>query len=272
MKLALRETIIAGNLIFNKITTNRRKNDKIKTRAKKSNPTPMSVEKMNQHYAEKKFNILLHHNFKAGDLYVTLTYRNNPGKDFANKKITSFIKKLKRRYKKAAAELKWVHVTEYENCNNLHHHFVLSYIDPAIIYDCWKEGFIKIALLDESGDWRKLGNYLIKETSRTFRNPDAFSKQRYSKSRNVVMPEVRVEEVSTEQLFVAKATKGYYIDQDSIIKGINPDTEKPYMEFIQVALDTPCKKYCRGKRKKYKREHIKSIITERQLSLVEFAR
>ena len=80
-------------------------------------------------------------------------------------------------------------------------------------------------------------------------------------------PDVRVEEVSIRQLFEAKATKGYYIDHESIWQGINPDTDRPYLEFVQVSLDSnPYKKYRRGRKRKYKKERIRTRV-EKQMSL-----
>ncbi|MGE9896622.1 rolling circle replication-associated protein [Anaerovoracaceae bacterium SGI.195] len=264
MGYAFRETILAGQLIFNKITTKGRTQKKGKRKEKK-NPTLEQVQKMNQYYSEKELSIRLHHNFKPGDLHLTLTYSGEePSKEKAKKEMKNFLERLKRLYKKHNQELKWILATEYEN-KRIHHHMVISYIDPKLLSKAWGNGIVRPSILDETGDWRKLAKYLIKETSKTFRKETAFSKRRWSCSRNVVTPNARVEEVSAEQLFNPKATKGYYVDQDSIWKGINPDTERPFMEYVQIAIDSPCKKYCRGKKRKFKKDKVK--YTEKQISL-----
>lgn len=265
MGYAIRETVLAGQLIFNKITTRGRNKRKGK-RKEKNNPTADQVQKMNQRYSEKELNIKLHHNFKAGDIHLTLTYAGEePSQEKARNEMKKFIDRLKRLYKKHDTEFKWILATEYEN-KRIHHHMVVSYIDPKLLNKAWKNGIVRPSFLEESGDWRKLASYLIKETSKTFRKENAFSKRRWTCSRNVVSPNAHTEEVSAEQLFEPKATKGYYIDKESIWQGINPDTERPFMEYIQIALDSPCKKYCRGKRRKYKKDRIKTK-GETQLSL-----
>ena len=140
-------------------------------------------------------------------------------------------------------------------------------MDPAKIAEIWEHGYIHTSHLDKTGDWRALADYLIKETSKTFRKADTFSKRRYKTSRSVVSPDIRVEEVSIRQIFEAKATKGYYIDQESIWQGINPDTDRPYLEFVQVSLDSnPYKKYKRGRKRKYKKDRIRTRV-EKQMSL-----
>lgn len=234
--------------------------------AEKKNPTKENVEKINYKLALKDLNIKLHHNFKSGDLHVSLTYSGEePSKEEVKKRLDNFKRKLRTLYKKEAVHLKWIEVTEYEN-KRIHHHFILSYIEPSKIAEIWEHGYIHTSHLDKTGDWRALADYLIKETSKSFRKEQAFSKRRYKTSRSVVAPDIRVEEVSMTQLFEPKPTKGYYIDKDSVWQGINPDTDKPYMEFVQINLDSnPYKKYKRGKKKKYKKERIK--LTSQQIML-----
>lgn len=262
---AIRETVQAGKLLFTKITT-RRKRD-FQKRAERKNPTTDSVAKINYKMAVKDLNIKLHHNFKPGDLHVSLTYAGDePSKEEARKNLDNFKRRLRTLYKKQGVYLKWIEVTEYEN-RRIHHHFILSYVDPAKIAEIWEHGYIHTSHLDKTGDWRALADYLIKETSKTFRKADTFSKRRYKTSRSVASPDVRVEEVSIRQIFEAKATKGYYIDQESIWQGINPDTDRPYLEFVQVSLDSnPYKKYKRGRKRKYKKERIRTRV-ETQMSL-----
>ncbi len=264
MGLAIKETIVAGNLIFNKVTT-KKKNRLKGGRKKKFQPTSISVEKLNQYYSEKDLNIKLHHNFKPGDLHIVFTYSGKePTKEEAKKKLKKLKRDLAKLYKKHGQVLKWIEATEYEN-KRIHHHMVISYIEPSLIQEIWQSGYIRSSYLDHTGDWRKLSSYIIKETSKTFRLDEGFSKKRFRCSRTIANPNVKIEEVSTLQLIEPRATRGYYIDKNSIFQGVNPETNKPYVEFIQISLAQPLAAYRKGRKRKYKKEHVKNI--EAQLNI-----
>lgn len=266
MKAAIKETIQAGILLYTRIKTNGKK-EKGK-RAKKQKPSSAEVMRRNDEYARRDFSIKLHHNFGPGDLHVVFTYADDaPSQEQAKKNLTKLKRDLSKLYKKLGVELKWMEVTEYEN-KRIHHHFVLSAIPVEELTKIWPHGFVRPAWLDDTRRYEKLADYLLKETQKTFRNPDAFSKRRYHCSRTVKAPDVRVEEVSANQLFEPKPNKGYYIDADTIHKGINPVTDRPYIEFVQVALDEP-RPYRRGKKRKYRKDHIPWTPEEEQQSLFQ---
>lgn len=264
---AIKETLQAGKLIFTKVTTNRKSREK-RQRAKRKNPTSAEVAAINQKNAERDLSIKLHANFGPGDIHAVLTYSGEaPDKEEAKKKLNKFKRDLKKKYAKYDLVCKWIEVTEYER-GRIHHHVILKRIPIEEIVDIWPHGYVRPTWLDDTGDYRKLASYLLKETSKTFRDSDAYAKRRYRCSRTVVVPEVRVEEVRMEYLFEAKATKGYQVDQDSIWKGINPATDRPYIEYVQISLLDDPKKYKRGKRRKYRPEkRISWADEEEQLRL-----
>lgn len=264
MKAAIKETVQAGIFLFTRIKPNGKKEKR--ERRKKSNPSSAEVMRRNEEYAKRDFSIKLHHNFGPGDLHVVFTYSGEaPSQEQAQKNLAKLKRDLSKTYKKLGLELKWMEVTEYEN-KRIHHHFILSAVPVEELVKIWPHGFVRPAWLDNTGNYSKLADYLLKETSKTFREPDAFAKRRYHCSRTVKAPDVRVEEVSANQLFVPKANKGYYIDEDTIHKGINPVTDRPYIEFVQVAIDEP-RPYKRGKKRKYRKDHIPWTPEEEQQSL-----
>lgn len=235
---AIKKTIIAGKLIFEQLIARNsvRRGEK---RAARQAPTVEEVEKTNRRNAERTLQIKLHHNFKPGDYHIVLTYGGEaPTKEEAEKAFTKFRDKLRRMCKKEGKEFKWMAVTEYEN-KRPHHHLVMNNVVPAdTIRELWKHGFIHDRRLSEDGDWRKLGEYLIKETDKTFRDPDAPSRLRYTCSRNLSMPPVYREEVTlSDVLDEPKPVKGYYIDKDSIYKGADPFSGRPYVEYVMLPVD-----------------------------------
>lgn len=264
-----RETIIAGRIISRRIygAAERLSGEK---RGKKAKATSKSVAAVNRRNSERELMLKLHHNFGPGDLHVVLTYAGSePSMEQAKKEINNFLKRLRRYFKKREETLKWIMVTEYEN-KRIHHHMILSRMDTYDLDQIWTAGKARPTHLDGSGDYRKLASYLIKETDKTFRKPDTFSKQRFSCSRTVKTPDKKVEEVDAAQLIKdPKPVKGYYIDKNSIYHGVNPVTGIPYLEYVMISEKQIPRLsiWPRGKRRKY-REKYYNGPEEYQIRLV----
>ena len=236
-----REATIAGATIFIKLSANSDNFVSGEKRAKKQNPTSEKVAEMNLRYSERALSMILNHNFCEGDYHLTLTYRGEEfGKEAVRKILKAWKRKLSDLYRKEGVILKWVCVTEYQN-KRVHHHMIISGgVDIAKIRALWKYGYANATLLDATGDYRKLAAYLIKETAKAFRGPDAISKRRFDCSRSVKRPEHKEpDEISASSLFEEpKSTfKGYHIDKDSIYKGTNIFTGLPCVEYVLIADD-----------------------------------
>ncbi|MHC1722750.1 MAG: hypothetical protein AB9836_06045 [Aminipila sp.] len=254
---AILETIFAGGIIFQR-KIGRKANRKGETKSPKNNPTSEEVEKINARYSERTLQIKLHHNFKPGDHHLVYTYHGRiPTQAEAKEDLKKMKRELRKECKKRGIPFKWIAVTEYQN-KRIHHHMVMNNGVPLeVIRELWGKGTVHERPLSKSGDWRELGTYLIKETSKTFRNPDAPGRLRYSCSRNLTMPEVFKEEIgATELLDDPQPVTGYYIDSDSIYKGINPVTERPYIEYVMLPLNIykTRKRFNNTKKSKYKSE------------------
>lgn len=229
-------TTVCRNTIF---ITVRQKREKGKggKRAPRVNPTPEKVQEVNQRIAERELSMRMNYNLRGGDLHIVLTYANIPNNEEAHKALDKFIRACRKEMKKLGLIFKAVTATEYKH-SRIHHHVVCNFRDIETVTRLWKKGNVKVAVLDDSGDYRRLAAYIIKETSKTFRDPDAFSKRRYNCTRSMVMPVSRIEEVSAAQLVEdPKAIKDYYVDKDSVYHGMNPFTERPYVEYVMIAND-----------------------------------
>ena len=248
----IRETCVAGKTILRAIRmVNRNKSVIGASRRPKEKPTREAVMKVNQKNAERMLTMKINHNFKPGDWHITLTYADAPTPEAAKKAKKDFFRRLKYKCDKAGIEFKRIDVTEYEN-NRIHHHVVISYIDPQIIQDAWgNNGHVLFSSLDDTGNYSKLAAYLIKETSKTFRNSDNPNKRRYYCSNNIVTPEIKREEVSGKELHQdPKPLKGYYIDEDSVHRYEHAITKVECIEYIMVSLEEEprLKKWNKGKK------------------------
>ena len=200
------------------------------------NKTPEDVKKYNAELAERELRLLLNTNFTHRDYYITLTYRREerPDPETARKQIDKLITDLRKLYKKAGMELRWVVVTEYKN-KAIHHHLVINRYKIGQVVDLWPYGHPQIKLLDNTGDYSKLADYLIKETCKTFGEPDSPSKKRYRHSRNLKKPKHEVKIVKADTWRDdPKPYKGYQIIRDSVYADVNPITGYPYQVYRMV--------------------------------------
>jgi len=246
----IRETIVAGRTIIQAYRASTRvKTKKGEKRKKKTNPTPEAVKKINLRNAVRNLTAILNNNFEFGDYHLTLTYSSEPSRQQAKEDRKKFLRNMKNYCDRRGAQWKWVAVTEYEN-HRIHHHIVCSGIDPEVIASRWKHGWVNFKQLDESGNYYKLAEYLIKETEKTFRLPDSVHKKRYSQSGSIVIPQIRREEVSERLLQKElKPYDGYYIDEETINRYEHAILGVDCLELIQVSLE-PAPRLTRWKKGK----------------------
>ena len=270
----LRETCVAGRTILRAVKMVNRNTAAIgASRRPKEKPSKEAVMKVNQKNAERALTMKLNHNFKPGDLHITLTYAKAPTPAEAKKEKERFFRRLKYICKKQGIEFKRIDATEFKNAR-IHHHVVISYIDPQIIKDAWKDnGHVLFSVLDETGNYSKLAAYLIKETSKTFRNSDSPNKRRYYCSGNIVTPEIKREEVSGRELYAdPKPLKGYYIDMDTLHRYEHAITKAECVEYIMVSLDEEprLKRWKKGKAAKIRNVPMSAAEVNEQTSMEDW--
>lgn len=220
-------------------------------RQKRKKPTPEQIEKQNEWNACRKLNRIITANFSEEDYHTILTYRIGVSREEAGKCLKDVLKLLRKKYRKAEGELKYIVVTEYEN-KRIHHHIVINDYPGMdsdtvkVMKSAWKQaagdcaGNPKFVGLYDNGDYKNLAEYLIKETKKTFREEDACMKKRWSCSRNLVRPEPVKETIQAKAWRKEPVIpKGYYLEPDSLINGINPVTGLPYQHYTLIRLDSP---------------------------------
>lgn len=213
-------------------------------RGARKQKTPEQMEKQNYRNAVKKLTRLLNCNFHDGDLWVTLTYKKDkrPLPKEAKKQIRNFIKRIRCGFKKKRESLKYITVTEYKN-KAIHHHLVINNPDginvAKLLQEKWKMyGIVHIKPLYSNGQYKELAEYMVKETEKTFREQDGGRMQRWSSSRNLKKPKVRCRIVRASRWNPQpKAKKGYVLDVDSIVNGVNAYTGREYQTYTMVRLE-----------------------------------
>ena len=156
-------------------------------RRRKCRPTSSIQAKLNQRNAEKKLVRIVHLNFSAEDLAVTVTFRTGEEpkdeKD-AQRIVKNYLQRLRRLYRKLGLELKYIYAIEYGGKKGrCHCHLIISGgVDRDLIEDAWGLGYAntKHLQLDPDTGLTGLSKYTVKDK--------AFYK-RWVGSRNLVKPE-----------------------------------------------------------------------------------
>lgn len=219
-------------------------------RSPKQKRTPEDIERQNQYQRTKTVRHLIKSNFREGDYWTTLTYPKDESRTVqeVSQDISKFLARLRYQYKKLDTPCKYIYRIEIGSRGGIHVHIILNRIPDLdrIIQKYWKHGKGHNELLDD-GTYEQLADYIVKPPTdqqkkllRTF-DEDAKKLIRYSCSRNLVRPapETKVysrrtmREVFNHDLV---PEMGYYIDKNSIRRGVNAFTGMGYLYYQEVRL------------------------------------
>lgn len=223
-----------------------RKKEK-QVRESKTKPTPERMAAINEMMAEEKLRWLINANFMANDLHLVLTYKKaqRPDPQEAKIHLEKFMRGVRRIFKKDGKICKYIAVTEYK-ATAIHHHIVLSACDIGDLNALWgkteSHGHIHPTPLDNTGQYAKLANYLIKETAKSFREKTGASLKRWNESRNLIHPEPKVKKISAKKFRgTPQADPGSYIEPDSMVRQCWSQ-DIPFvggLEFIRYSMIRP---------------------------------
>lgn len=191
-------------------------------------PTTEEQRRINERTAARKLRRKIHANFSEDDLFMTLTYQRGerPEAEEARKRLGKLLRQCRKAWKEARQALKYIAVTEYRG-KAIHHHIIVNDLQDGSgakkINQCWKKnGRAHTSYLYDAGGYEKLAEYLMKETSKTFRESDAPCKARYSCSKNLITPEKKTRILKRDNWpEEPRAPKGYYLEKGSLYNGIN---------------------------------------------------
>lgn len=164
------------------------------TRRKKCKPTREAQRLINQRDAEAKARRLMLANFSApGSMEVDLTFGRPATEEEAMTAFRKYIRQLRREYKRAGAEVRYMYTQEQgKRSGKWHFHLLLS---PGIsrerVEELWPEGYANSRRLrmDETG-LAGLADYITKQGKK--RRPEDAGRRRWSCSKNLIRPEPEV--------------------------------------------------------------------------------
>ena len=100
----------------------------------------------------------------------------------------------------------------------------------------WKHGRPKVVMLDNTGQYADLAEYLVKETDKTFRDPECKQKKRWSCSRNWPEPVITKKVIKASKWNESpKALKGYVLENEKTYQGFTEDGY-PFIFYSMVSV------------------------------------
>lgn len=217
-------------------------------REKKQKATPEDMARQNYWRKCRELRRILELNFKGGDMYLTLTCRTEerPSMEDAPKVIRQFRDRLAREYKKRGWEFKYVITCEVGSRGAVHWHMIMNYEQEGkdsawdLVRKHWTRGRPFMEPLDEDREYKRLAEYIVKETGRRIEREQTREKLSYMASRNLIRPVEKKKKVrakSWKKIPVPPA--GYHLKEDSLVNGINKFTGLPYQKYTVVKNETP---------------------------------
>ena len=106
------ERIWAGDLYVCREYFSLKARGKKVSRGALENPTSELQKKINLKRKREKLKYMIHTNFREGDMWLGLTYKDKVTEETAQREIRNFFRRLKRQRKKAGAEpVKYIYCT-----------------------------------------------------------------------------------------------------------------------------------------------------------------
>lgn len=209
-------------------------------RRKRKKPTPEEMAKHNLWRRIQYLRRIIELNFGEGDFHAILTCRKDqrPSMEEAIRVIRAFRDKLRDAYKRQGWILKYVITCETGERGAVHWHVIVNNMHndktstTKLIRQYWTRGRPWFIPLDESGDYSRLAEYIVKETAKRIKNEKTLEKLSYMVSRNMEKPVVVPEKIrATRWRKEPKAPEGWYVVPESVVNGHNKFTGLPYQYY-----------------------------------------
>lgn len=215
-----------------------------KKRRPKENVTPEAVAKVNRVNRERELTAKLNHNFVPGDLWLTLTYENDPSfgealsREECMRRYRNFRKNIQRWAKKNGYTVKMIDSFGYgEEKGRPHHHVVISDVPTKVLAKYWTSGIVHPEIL-HGYNYQRIAKYMLKNAELS---KDGKLQRTFNCTRNIVTPQTRRQIMRTNEITRdiedIKPFNGYQIDRDSINKYEHPIYEIECIEYIMVSLE-----------------------------------
>ena len=190
-----------------------------RARAARKNMTPEKMQRLNLERAKRHFIQIIDANFTEKDIHLTLTYREAPDYERAQKDVRNFLLKVKRiRKRRGLPELKYagtIEGNEEGNLKRIHVHLLMNDgISREELEQIWAKGWANADRLrtNESG-LEAVARYIIKQQR---------NKRKWFASRNLVQPKSRTSDSKISNRRVKTIAHDFNNEAKQIMEKIYP--------------------------------------------------
>lgn len=216
-------------------------------RGPKKKATPEQIKRQNQRNKENRLRRTAQLNFYPNDIWLTLKYPKGMRKSLekVERDIKKFQDGMRKDYKLRGEEFKWIKRIEIGKQGGLHAHFIINriYGSELLIRKNWPYGSYYAAITEEGG-MEQLISYICKPIPEEVEQLSMFPIEEINRcakigtSRNLKRPEPEVKEYRRKtvrkKMENIEPEKGFHIDVDSIVRGINPYTGLSYLYYREI--------------------------------------
>lgn len=208
-------------------------------RGKKRKRTPEQIERQNETNRIRRLQRIILANFRPGhSWHLTLNYKPAERPDTveqARRQLSKFLTAVRRAYKAAGKEFKWIAVTERgKRGNALHHHLVVEDSEEIrkLVRKYWPYGNSHWSDIYEDGEMEQLASYMVKKETKEDSEGKSFKGVKYTHSRNLIIPQPERKQMKRRKWpEEPRVPKGWELIKDSLYDGINPITGYPYRHY-----------------------------------------
>lgn len=196
-------------------------------RLPKRNKTTEQQREINDRQLVRKLTRVLNANFNETSWYLTFSYAKEyrpESVDELKKHKRELLKGMRKAFKEADSELKYVETAEVGERGAVHIHMVINDIDLRKIKLLWCYGYVTAKPLDRSGQYRRLAEYFVKYYKKTRNTSEQIQKKAYNCSRNLIRPVAEKKKMKGERFSKEiRVPRGWYLDKDSVREGVTKD-------------------------------------------------
>lgn len=204
----------------------------------KKTPEEMAVQ--NLWRRKRLLRRLIELNFREDDWHVTLTCRpeDRPTKEEAPKRIRKFRDKLREAYKKRGWILKYIITCEIGERGATHWHMIVNNehdqddSTARLIRKLWVWGRPYFVPMDDSGEYSRLAEYIVKESSKRIEREETLEKLSYMCSRNLIRPVERTYKCRARTWKKdPRVPSGWQLVPGTLNNGLNKFNGLPYQHY-----------------------------------------
>lgn len=218
----IKETCVINGVIEIDKYCRMRSYTKGESRGKKTKATSDAQKKVNDRHSKKKKQRIIKANFKKGDLFLTFTYKEGERpktKDEARVDKKNLLGRIRKKLERMGKKFSYVAVTEIGTKGGVHHHLLVRGSDAEIFQNVWEKGGIDFKFI-YSEDVERLAEYLSGDDETEERKKHECVYEFWSHSKDLVIPEVKRERISSRSFIKIPKVKRGYILAD-LRQGIN---------------------------------------------------